>query len=152
MNKEFVPYEEALALKELGFDEPCLAYYTTTNDVVIDKEGNKTNFILLSSKLRGELVGHGSVKNSLFKWLKENDKTSGELYTLSNSMTAPLYQQAFRWFREKYQASPTIHCMSEQGNSWKYHVPNEGGEKDFLTYEKAELACLRKLIQIVKNK
>jgi hypothetical protein len=27
MNKEFVPYEQALQLKELGFDEPCLGYY-----------------------------------------------------------------------------------------------------------------------------
>lgn len=27
MEKEFIPYEQALALKELGFDEPCLAYY-----------------------------------------------------------------------------------------------------------------------------
>ena len=29
MKKEFIPYSEALALKELGFDEPCVqAYYT----------------------------------------------------------------------------------------------------------------------------
>jgi hypothetical protein len=27
MEKEFIPYEQALALKELGFDEPCFAYY-----------------------------------------------------------------------------------------------------------------------------
>ena len=27
MNKEFVPYEEALELKELGFNEPCFGYY-----------------------------------------------------------------------------------------------------------------------------
>lgn len=27
MEKEFVTYERALALKELGFDEPCFAYY-----------------------------------------------------------------------------------------------------------------------------
>jgi hypothetical protein len=26
MEKEFVPYSEALALKELGFDEPCMGY------------------------------------------------------------------------------------------------------------------------------
>lgn len=25
MNKEFIPYEQALNLKELGFDEPCIA-------------------------------------------------------------------------------------------------------------------------------
>ena len=27
MNKEFITYEQALALKELGFDEPCLGWY-----------------------------------------------------------------------------------------------------------------------------
>ena len=27
MNKEFIPYEQALELKELGFDEKCLARY-----------------------------------------------------------------------------------------------------------------------------
>jgi len=27
MTKEFIPYEEALALKELGFDEPCFGYF-----------------------------------------------------------------------------------------------------------------------------
>ena len=27
MEKEFVPYELALKMKELGFDEPCFAYY-----------------------------------------------------------------------------------------------------------------------------
>ena len=27
LEKEFVPYEQALILKELGFDEPCFAFY-----------------------------------------------------------------------------------------------------------------------------
>lgn len=27
MNKEFIPYEQALVLKELGFDEPCWAWW-----------------------------------------------------------------------------------------------------------------------------
>ena len=31
MDKEFFPYEEALALKELGFDEPCFGYYLCKN-------------------------------------------------------------------------------------------------------------------------
>jgi hypothetical protein len=30
MNKEFIPYEQALALKELGFDEPCLKLWEKT--------------------------------------------------------------------------------------------------------------------------
>ena len=27
MEKEFIPYQEALLLKELGFDEPCFTHY-----------------------------------------------------------------------------------------------------------------------------
>ena len=116
MNKEFVSYEQALALKKLGFDEPCLASYETAFGL-----GFQLGYIIDGPK---------------------------------NYVLAPLKQQAFGWFRENYQASPTIHCMSEQGNSWRYHIPNEGGERDFLTYEEAELACLNKLIELweIKNK
>jgi hypothetical protein len=28
MKNEFIPYEQALALKGLGFDEPCFGYYS----------------------------------------------------------------------------------------------------------------------------
>ena len=31
MKKEFVPYELALELRELGFDEPCLLVYDRLN-------------------------------------------------------------------------------------------------------------------------
>jgi hypothetical protein len=30
--KEFVPYQESLELKKLGFDEPCFGYYSAVND------------------------------------------------------------------------------------------------------------------------
>ena len=30
MNKEFIPYEQALHLKELGFNEGCFGYYVLT--------------------------------------------------------------------------------------------------------------------------
>lgn len=31
MEKEFVTYQQALKLKELGFDEPCFSYYDLRN-------------------------------------------------------------------------------------------------------------------------
>ena len=31
IEKEFIPYEQALALKELGFNEPYFGYYYTLN-------------------------------------------------------------------------------------------------------------------------
>ena len=120
MKKEFVPYELALKIKELGFDEPCFGWYQW-----------------------------GSLKKE-YHPLKES--SGNQSYMREEDCNAPLFQQVFRWFREKYQASPTIHCMSEQGNSWRYYIPNEGGEKDFLTYEEAELACLEKLIELVEQK
>ena len=159
MEKYFSPYKESLELKKLGFDEDCLAYYTE-NQVTIDKDGNKTNFVLLSSKLRGELVGHGTVKNSLFKWLKENDRTHGELYVLSNSHTAPLIQQVKEWLREKHKLH--IEITSHYGEYYYFklneiqfprkierniiNIPNENK-----TYEEAELEAIRECIKIIKN-
>ena len=74
--QEFIPYEQALELKELGFDEECFGYYDTEGlEVSSDWYFNPHN------------------KNSLFP----------EPYTTNNpKISAPLYQQAFRWFREKY--------------------------------------------------
>jgi hypothetical protein len=31
--KDFVPYEPSLSLKELGFDEPCFAWYAETKNL-----------------------------------------------------------------------------------------------------------------------
>ena len=70
MNKEFISYTEALALKELGFDEPCFSYFNIKDD----------NLKLFSSEL---------VDASCNSDLKYDD---------FKHCTAPLYQQAFRWF------------------------------------------------------
>ena len=38
MDKEFIPYEQALALKELGFDEPCFRWYDERWGVFVEKK------------------------------------------------------------------------------------------------------------------
>ena len=115
MEKEFVTYELALRMKQLGFDEPCLMQY--------NKSGLVENI-------------YGSFKNSYFNH--------------DDQVTAPLYQQAFRWFREKYGLGHMIN-----GIGFETFIMNIGGIIEvfpmFKTYEEAELACLKKLIEIVKN-
>ena len=37
MKKQFVSYEIALALKELGFDEECIGFYYNENNFEISK-------------------------------------------------------------------------------------------------------------------
>ena len=120
MEKEFIPYEQALELKELGFDVECLSYW------------------------EGESFSHHLAT------------IEGDDYIIP----APLYQQAFRWFREKYDlriwiesnhgilhfeyviATTNPNFINKQFNDFSYHK----------THEEAELACLKKLIEIVKNK
>ncbi len=137
MNKEFVTYEQALALKELGFDEPCFGYYYTLN-------GKDWKFAEKSEYYR----------------LDDEINIGGKF-----SLLAPLYQQAFRWFREKeYYSEITTECTQVDGSvgfSWRiwkpwtieeWSIDKPGDEWSYETYEEAEQACLNKLIEMVKTK
>ena len=125
MEKEFVPYAQALELKELGFDESCFGFY---------------------SKIYGLMMVKTSGSSSLYK-------DAGECLS-------PTYLAAFRWFREKYDLR--IWIESNYGvTKFEYVIATTNPnfiDKQFndlsayKTYEEAELACLIKLIEIVKNK
>ena len=125
MEKEFIPYEQALALKELGFDEECFSFYNTTE-------------MLISSE---------------FLW--KNSYSNGA------DIVAPLYQQAFRWFREKYDLQYNIvwnkfydktPYQYEVRPTWRNEPLRPYGTSGMCsTYEEAELECLKKLIEIVKK-
>ena len=62
MEKEFVTYTQSLALKELGFDEPCFGYYD--NGVFI---------FWYDSKQETELLLNCSapLKQQVFRWFRE---------------------------------------------------------------------------------
>jgi len=130
MNKEFIPYQQALELKELGFDEPCLAFY--------DGKGDSNIYFNNKRDASGDYIPF--IKHERLKWFG-----------------APLYQQAFRWFREKYDLDSHIKKDWTDGVFYGYEAIIEcvDGFIDvgtFKTYEEAELACLKKLIEVVKNK
>jgi hypothetical protein len=71
--------------------------------------------------------------------------------------TAPLYQQAFRWFREKHKVTVWIIAVGEIYR-WNLALAQDDSNSlnlagDLLnTYEEAELECLKQLIKIVKEK
>ena len=134
MDKEFVPYELALALKDIG--------YQSANPI---------------GGYRGGAVFYYDKGSELFY-------DGLPMYSSSyhdGQIIAPLYQQAFRWFREKhgYFTSPT---ESDDDTFKKYDwliTKNLGKGKIFIkfigykdSYEEAELECLKKLIEIVKQK
>jgi hypothetical protein len=124
MNKEFIPYEQALELKELGFDEACICYYDI-EDI----------YKLKPTPMKEEI-------------------NSFPFNSISTMVAAPLYQQAFRWFREKGYRF-TLSSDYENGiyyfDVWKSNQFMFETDYIYNTYEEAELACLKKLIEIVKN-
>jgi hypothetical protein len=131
MEKEFVSYEIALKLKELGFDEPCLTYYYE-----------------LTSNLRTHLAI--DIRNA---WTYSGNKKLG--FTL-----APLYQQVFKWLRNKYDIDFSINTTYSRYN--ENTIKQYSGVIDTKTmytnvgfydnYEEAQLAGLQKMIEIIKNK
>jgi len=77
MEKEFVPYELAVKLKNLGFDEPCIMQWHYTNDLLFCVD----------------------VRN--YPKYKTNLESKSD--SLGDCISAPTFSQAFRWFREKYK-------------------------------------------------
>ncbi len=68
-------------------------------------------------------------------------------------LPAPLYQQAFRWFRENHGLYTNVTRYNDDDeDKFLYYIDNGDIKEEFKTYEEAELACLRKLIEIVKTK
>jgi len=137
MEKEFVPYEQALALKELGFDEPCFAHYCN-----------------------GDLITKTAIlKSSTMLYYQQNNINPNNQYKHQNC-TAPLYQQAFRWFREKYNINSSVKDLYKSTIKVGYYFDIDqykgvSFQTDFdawyQTYEEAELECLKKLIEICKQ-
>ena len=141
MDKEFVPYEPSLALKELGFDEPCLAWFSETKELQIAPETYK-------------------------KWTDKPCNNSNIIKVFNvDCISAPTFSQAFRWFREKHNLKGFIgfrpnvkkfdyhiYDMSLSGMEYVKQRTMEEFNKDpkVGTYEEAEQACLDKLIEIIK--
>ncbi len=77
--------------------------------------------------------------------------------SIFSRISAPLYQQAFRWFREKYGLYHYITTYDATDFEWYIHDKNNPKDDDFEdittqdTYEQAELECLKKLIEVVKD-
>ena len=124
MEKELVSYEMALTLKELGFDEPCYDNYN----------------------IYGKLWG-----------LRLNKQVK-----IKGACLAPTFSQAFRFFRDKFKLFSYVELHLNFPIRY-YFIIYEIGNDDFVChtedktifydkYKDAEIACLKLLIELVKNK
>jgi hypothetical protein len=112
MNREFLPYQESLELKELGFNEKCAAHYLDEDDLEL-------------------------------KWKIYRNLSINMTYLVQ----APLYQQAFRFFRDKFNFRYSI----GNTNVSVVHYGTTQLLQDNATYEDAELATIRFFIEKAKQ-
>lgn len=131
MKEQFVPYEQALKLKELGFDEECLAGYI-------------------------RLKGSNSWELAFYKDRIINFNKTSNLY-----VSAPLWQQTFDWFRDvmlldnfiipywfidgEYKVKKYTYSI-EPSNRFDEYFDCDSDQYD--TYEEARLECLKRLIEL----
>lgn len=138
MEKLFIPYEESLELKELGFDEPCFGIFNKEGEL---RQSEKNNHNLSVDRYDFPIYDEKNIHHE--------------------GIRAPLYQQAFRWFREKHNLDSFVkHLYKSTIKVGYYFGIDEYKGVEFQmdiddwydTHEEAELECLKKLIEIVKTK
>ena len=125
MEKEFIPYEQALIFKELGFDNLCLAYY---ND--------KKYFLPIEEGIQNSNLNKPDMHNQY--------------------CAAPLWQQAFEWFRNIDTRLHTINIdLSDnlKDKIYIYTIEDHLGSivdrsEEYSSYNEARLACLKKLMEL----
>lgn len=139
MDKDFLHYAESVELHNLGFDEPCIGFYPSKSSNVV--------FHYAKDCLTDEYRIHMS--NNVLDWVP-----------------APLYQQAFRWFRDNYNLYGCIE-FKPHIQRWSFDINDVTlSQKQFEdmqvinrlvaeppcgSFEEAQLGCLKELISRVKH-
>ena len=126
MKKEFAPYELALRMKQLGFDEPCLGYFTSPKELIIQQPKDKN----------GVYVYFAPTYSQAFRWFREK-------YDLYPSINI---------YNDKWLCVIKSTISNETEISGYIVATINNGHPTFETYEEAELKCLEKLIEIVESK
>lgn len=158
MEKEFVPYEIALALKKLGFDEKCITKWCTLSKPRLDASIATLCFGSYEKESNGYDQSQINEGGYAFTGYKNSVKDHS-----NDVISAPLYQQVFKWFREKYgfvhtifPADLSLHEQKRTDYACALYLNNPIEiiqiKRRFSNYYDAELACLEKLIEIVELK
>ncbi len=132
MEKEFVPYDRALKLKALGFNEPCFGYFDSEGELI---HNSHTNNYMQRFRYSAPTFSQA------FRWFRDKYQIFPEV--LTDCTTEPKFVYTYNTF----YGNPKD--LTEQEWGWKNNI---GQYSDiYRTYEEAELACLDKLIEIVEQ-
>lgn len=125
--EDFVPFEIAKKLKEKGFNEQCLAYYTKDSDFYYN-------------------TSYGSDVENAFKSFNSRPN-----HICGKRIDAPIISQVLKWLRVKDIMVEILITLSDDGTwSFSFRVQTkklyDRSMKDYTSYEEAVLACIEHVL------
>lgn len=124
LEQEFIPPAESLELFNLGFNLETICVFNSFQQI----KG------AITSSIDGDYIKKD-------KW--------------DDRLPAPTYRQAFKWFRDNHNLSGFALPFGENLFDFRIYSTKEGehlySSPEFPSTEEAELACIRRLIEIVKE-
>ena len=134
--EDFVTYEQALALKKLGFDEECYQFYDCVGDLCDNHRLSSKEMEIITSS---------------------NFCMSHNLGVIEENCDAPTLAQAQKWLREKKDIIVLSICNLdyENGHSWYWFVDKifavEDLEHSYKTYEEALSAGITECLKLLEK-
>lgn len=125
-NKDFVPYQPSLDMKELGFDEPCFGYWN------IDPSLSKPYLNPRCEPFKHEWCLLAPTFSQAFRWLLKHHNLYGVI----------IPTETMNW---------TFKTMTVVEGIVEVPPYKHVDSNDYGTPEEAELECLNKLIEICRE-
>lgn len=127
MKDIFVPIEIAVKLNEIGFDEPCIFHYYK-DEVLID----------LTDYVERQYI-----------YFEEIEFSNHNNY--DNQISAPTWEQAFKWFREKGYYFHINYFPHSHLPYWFSIEQITISQESYKTYEECREVLVLKMIEIYKE-
>jgi hypothetical protein len=125
MYKEFITYEQALELKELGFDEICVSFFTPEGDLYQSEGYYKYGKNVFGDEVIAPLY------QQVFRWFRKKYELYADIFVDDD--------KTFGF------------CVSSFTDEDKCRL-DKPIKRQFNTYEDAESECINFLIEIIERK
>ena len=122
MKDNFVSYKIAKKLKELGFDEPCIGYYTPMKDWMIStnpKYNPEPHFIGPNWSNTDNTFYFMYIPNSF--GYRDKVVQNSEFTKAIHNIAVPLWQQVLWWLEDNYQILIQVE-YNVTNKFWLYNI------------------------------
>jgi len=147
MNKEFVPFDLADKLKDLGFNELCISAYMKNwrgDEYILEPNPMKLDDRVHHEPLKSFYENIESLDKSdsiiLYNFNEKFEDVDGEGNEYDEVCSAPLWQQVLRWLRETHQIFIEIKTDCTTEPKFVYEIqkfignPNDLSEREWDWY------------------